>query len=182
MMTRRGAAWLSAAADKPEECREIWEDDPRRPVAFRAGQLFDVVVVNQRLGMETFDQLDRKRMPLGPVEIDRAAKKVGFFLPPDSREWFRRQMTCEASAPPDYHYLDLGSVVVVPGPMSLPGDRYEWLRAPLRQPEATPVRAVALALMLVASAELLARADRYGDEQLWLPDPEITKQTAPHGE
>ncbi|MEV5505555.1 bifunctional DNA primase/polymerase [Streptomyces orinoci] len=168
LLTRRGAEWLSTAADRPHECREIWEMDPRKPVALPAGRLFDVVVVNQQLGVETFDQLVRRQLPVGPVEIDRAAKKVGFFLPPDSREWFRRQVTCETTSPPEYRYLGRESMVVVPGRLSLSEDRYAWLSAPFRQLDANPARAVALALMLVASAELLARAEQYGEERIWV--------------
>ncbi|MER6375804.1 hypothetical protein ABT255_47510 [Streptomyces mirabilis] len=47
--------------------------------------------------------------------------------------------------------------------MPLSGDRYQWLRAPVRRPEANPLRPVALATMLVAAAELVARVDRYGE-------------------
>lgn len=47
--------------------------------------------------------------------------------------------------------------------MPLPGDRYQWLRAPVRRPETTPLRPVTLATMLVAAPELLARADRHGE-------------------
>ncbi|MGW3413728.1 hypothetical protein [Streptomyces sp. NPDC000888] len=46
----------------------------------------------------------------------------------------------------------------------LPGGRYQWLRVPVRRPEANPLRPVALATMLVAASELLARADRYGEK------------------
>ncbi|MFJ9804635.1 hypothetical protein [Streptomyces wuyuanensis] len=57
----------------------------------------------------------------------------------------------------------MASAVVVPGPIPLSGDRYQWLRAPMRRPEANPLRPVALATALVASAELLARIDRFDE-------------------
>ncbi|CAM5653611.1 hypothetical protein STENM36S_08639 [Streptomyces tendae] len=56
----------------------------------------------------------------------------------------------------------------MPGPIPLSADRYQWLRAPTRRPEANPLRPVALATALVASAELLARIDRF-DEQYPTP-------------
>ncbi|MFH8365580.1 bifunctional DNA primase/polymerase [Streptomyces sp. NPDC018031] len=164
-MTKRGMQWLSAAADDPEVCRAAWAGDPRRPVTLSTGRYFDVVVIDQRIGMETFDQLDRQGMPMGPVMVDWGAHQVGFFLPSRSRARFVTMLESEVATPPKYRYLDTGSVVVAPGPMPLSGDRYAWLRAPIRRPEANPSRVAALAAMFVASAALVARADRYGQEQ-----------------
>lgn len=162
-MTRRGIEWLSAAADDPVMCRALWADDPRSPSMIPAGRLFDVVSVEQRLGLETFDQMCRRELPCGPVMVDHRARRVGFFLSSNSRDWFTYFLRRETSEPPEYRYLGLKSVVVVPGPMPLSGDRYQWLRAPVRRPEANPLRPIALATVLVAAAELLARVDRYGD-------------------
>ncbi|WP_344631536.1 bifunctional DNA primase/polymerase [Streptomyces glaucosporus] len=164
MMTRRGVQWLSAAADDPGACRAVWADDPRRPCLLSAGRLFDVVVLGQRIGLETFDQLDRRGMPLGPVAVDWRARQVGFFVPPNSRSSFTRMLEGESPSAPEYRYLDDGSAIVVPGPMPLTGDRYTWLRAPIRQPSGSSAQLAALAAMLVAASELLARADRYGEE------------------
>ncbi|MGY5045815.1 hypothetical protein ACWDE0_09175 [Streptomyces sp. 900105755] len=88
---------------------------------------------------------------------------MGFFLGSRSEETFLHYLAQEEGTAPAYHYLSRGSAVVVPGPIPLRGDRYEWLRAPTRRPMANPLRPVALATMLVASAELLARVDRYGE-------------------
>lgn len=162
-MTRRGVEWLSAAADDPAMCRSVWADDPRRPCMLSAGRIFDVVAVEQRLGLEVFDQLLRRGLPFGPTILDRKASRVGFFLGSGSQEPFTHFLGQETAEPPDYRYLGSDSVVVVPGPMPMDGDRYQWLRAPSRRPEANPLRAVALATMVVASAELLARADRYSE-------------------
>ncbi|MFE4720600.1 bifunctional DNA primase/polymerase, partial [Streptomyces sp. NPDC056728] len=65
-MTTRGVEWLSAAADDPAGCRATWADDPRAPYALAAGRFFDVVTVDQRVGMEAFDQLLRRGLPFGP--------------------------------------------------------------------------------------------------------------------
>ncbi|WP_406262157.1 bifunctional DNA primase/polymerase [Streptomyces nigra] len=163
-MTRRGIEWLSAAADDPAECRAAWTDDPRKPCMLATGRAFDVVTVDQRLGLETFDQLNRRGCPFGPAMVDHQSRRVGFFLVSGSRESFAQYLGRETQTPPPYRYLSRESVVVVPGPMPLSGDRYQWLRAPSRRPMSNPLRPVALATMLVASAELLERADRYGRE------------------
>ncbi|MFD5285186.1 bifunctional DNA primase/polymerase [Streptomyces rubrogriseus] len=162
-MTRRGMEWLSEATDDPALRREIWADDPRRPSLVPTGRLFDVLSVEERLGLEMFDRLQRSGMPFGPSVADRKAQRVGFFLGSDSRETFTFYLGRETSSPPPFRYLGDGSAVVVPGPMPLSDDRYQWLRAPTRRPEANPLRPVALATALVASGELLARIDRFDE-------------------
>lgn len=162
-MTTRGVEWLSAAADDPADCRATWADDPRAPYALAAGRFFDVVTVEQRVGMETFDQLLHRGLPFGPLVLDYKARRVGFLLGSRSQETFVHYLAQEDGTPPTYRYLGHGSVVVVPGPMPMSGDRYQWLRAPTRRPIANPLRPVALATMLVASTELLTRVDRYGE-------------------
>ncbi|MEU5955491.1 bifunctional DNA primase/polymerase [Streptomyces sp. NPDC047525] len=175
-MTRRGVEWLSAAADDPVMCRAVWEDDPRTPCLLPTGRLFDVVTIEQNTGLETFDQLFRRCMPFGPVIADHKARRVGFLLNSRSEEAFAEFLARETQTPPDYRYLSLGSAVVVPGPMPLSGDRYQWLHAPVRRPEANPLRPIALATMLVAASELLARVDRYGEKY---PSPAAVHMAAP---
>ncbi|MCH0560006.1 bifunctional DNA primase/polymerase [Streptomyces sp. MUM 16J] len=160
--------WLSAAAENPAECRQVWADDPRMPALLPTGRFFDVLSVDQRLGLEMYDRLLRSGMPFGPTVSDRKAQRVGFFLGSASRETFTYYLERETSTPPPFRYLDQGSAVVVPGPIPLFDDRYQWLRAPTCRPEANPLRPVALATALVASAELLARIDRF-DEQYPTP-------------
>ncbi|MEU6991920.1 bifunctional DNA primase/polymerase [Streptomyces sp. NPDC046465] len=162
-MTRRGVEWLTAAADNPAECQQVWADDPRIPTLLSTGRLFDVVSVGQRLGMEMFDRFLHSAMPFGPTVVDRKAQKVGFFLGSGSRETFTCCLDRETTSLPPYRYLDQGSAVVVPGPTPLSDDRYQWLRAPMRRPEANPLRPVAMATAMVASAELLARIDRFDE-------------------
>ncbi|MGW7008168.1 bifunctional DNA primase/polymerase [Streptomyces sp. NPDC054933] len=162
-MTRRGIQWLSAAAEDPELCRARWADDPRQPYTLPTGRLFDVVVINQRVGMETFDQLARRGMPTGPVLIDYASKEMGFVLTSRSRDRFERALARETDDVPEYRYLDEGSFVVAPGPMPLSGDRHQWLSAPIGRPVASPLRTIALAVMFVAAAALIARVDQYGE-------------------
>ncbi|WP_181785509.1 hypothetical protein [Streptomyces phytophilus] len=126
-MTKRGMPWLSATADHPVGCRLVWTAAPRHPYALPAGRYFDVVVIEERIGMETYEQLDRCAMPLTPVMVDWASHQTGFFLPSRS---FRHETT----ETPKYRYLSKGATVVVPAPMPLSGDHYAWLRAPMRRP------------------------------------------------
>jgi len=162
-VTRSGVRWLTRAAEDGEACRKTWEHDPRSPYLLPVGPLFEVLTVNQELGLETFDQLRRRGMPTGPVLADWAARQVGFMLPPDSGDRFRRVLARETNSPPAYRYLDASAVVVVPGPLTLTGDRYEWLAPPTEELDPSPVRAVALAVMLAASADLIARAEHFGE-------------------
>lgn len=132
-MTKRGVDWLSAAADGPVECRAAWSDDPRAPYALSAGGFFDVVPVEQRIGLEAFDQLLRRDLPFGPVVHNHKARRVGFFLGARSSKTFAHHLVREADAdaPPWYRYLGMGSVIVIPGLMLMTGDRYQWLRGRL---------------------------------------------------
>ncbi|MFJ2953555.1 bifunctional DNA primase/polymerase [Streptomyces sp. NPDC087270] len=162
-VTRAGVRWLVGAAANREECGSVWRDNPRAPYLLPTGSHFDVVVVGQELGLETFDQLRRRRMPAGPVLADWAARQIGFMLPPSSRDNFVRTLTREESEPPAYRYLAADAVVVVPGPLTLAGDRYEWLCAPSHESGPSPERAPAVAVMLAASAELIARAANFAE-------------------
>jgi hypothetical protein len=165
-MTRRGIEWLSTAADDPAACRARWKDDPRAPYTFPTGRHFDVVAIGQRTGMEVFDQLKRREMPLGPAMVDMGARQVGFFLTPRSRERFERALGREADGGPMpvFKYLEAGSCVVAPGPLPLAGDRYQWLNVPGHRLEPSPLRVVALAVMLVAAGRLIERINRYGEQ------------------
>jgi hypothetical protein len=164
MVTRRSIEWLSEAADDPQQFRMIWSDDPRKPQLVATGHLFDVVVTGQQLGIETFDQLQRRGMPVGAVTIDRAAGRTGFLLPSDAWALFDRTVKRETATSLAYDYLSDGSYVVLPGPVPLPGDRFEWLNPLMRPQHSSPLQTVALGVMLAASARLIERAERYGQE------------------
>ncbi|MGW0996445.1 bifunctional DNA primase/polymerase [Streptomyces sp. NPDC002523] len=161
-MTWRDIAWLSEAADDPSACLTTWASDPRTPYVLPTGRVFDVVSVDERVGIEAFDQLLRRGMPFGPIVMDHRARRMGFLLASKSRQEFARQLARGEGAAPAHRYLSHGCVVVVPGPRAVLGDRYEWLRAPTRRPSAGPLLPVALATTLVASAEVLTCADRFG--------------------
>ncbi|WP_329364561.1 bifunctional DNA primase/polymerase [Streptomyces sp. NBC_00669] len=165
-VTRSGVQWLTRAAVDGEECRNLWRHNPRAPYALPVGEHFEVLVVGQELGMETFGQLRRRRMPAGPVLADWAARQIGFMLPPRSRGSFHRVLAGETSTPPAFRYLDADAVLVVPGPLTLSGDRYEWLCPPVGEGGPSSGRTTALAVMLAASADLIARAAHIGEVEL----------------
>lgn len=129
MMTKRGIQWLSAAAEDPHQCRELWAADPRAPHALEAGRYFDVVVIGQRVGMETFEQLVRHNMPMGPVMLDRYAKLTGFFLPSHQRGRFAHGRTRERRT----------------APLPLTGHRRRHRRARTHAAQRRPVRLAARA-------------------------------------
>jgi hypothetical protein len=162
MVTRRSIGWLSQASDDPRQFRMIWSDDPRQPQLVATGELFDVVATDQQLGIETLDQLRRRGMPLGAAAIDRAAARTAFLVPPGTRGLFERTVVRETEMPPRYRYLSDGSYVVLPGPVPLPGDRFEWLQPLMRPQHRSPLQTVALGVMLAASARLIQRAEQYG--------------------
>ncbi|MFD3558101.1 bifunctional DNA primase/polymerase [Streptomyces sp. NPDC058686] len=168
-MTWKDVAWLSEAADDPSECRTRWALSPRAPYMLPTGRFFDVVSVDQRVGIETFDQLMRRRLLCGPIILDHGARRMGFCMASQSWQGFAGQLAQGEGTAPAYRYLSHGSVVVVPGPQPVPGDRYEWFRAPTGRPSDNPLAPVALARMLVASAELLTCADRYGMNHQTVP-------------
>jgi Bifunctional DNA primase/polymerase, N-terminal len=164
MVNHRSIDWLSQASDDPDQFRMIWRDDPRVPQLVAAGALFAVLVTDQKIGIETLDQLRRRDMPVGAVTVDRAAGLTGFFLPAGTRALFERTLTRETNSPPSYRFLSEGSYVVLPGPMPWPSDRFGWLNPLARPQHGSPLQAVALGVMLAASARLIACADRYGEE------------------
>ncbi|MFE5023400.1 bifunctional DNA primase/polymerase [Streptomyces sp. NPDC056656] len=168
-MTWRDVAWLSEAADDPSACRTTWALNPRAPYMLPTGSFFDVVSVDQRVGLEAFDQLLRRGLLFGPIMLDHGARRMGFFMASQSWQGFADQLARGEGSAPTYRYLSHGSVVVVPGPQSVPGDRYEWFRGPTDRPSANPLGPAALATTLVASAELLTCADRYGMNHRTVP-------------
>ncbi|MFF3838748.1 bifunctional DNA primase/polymerase [Streptomyces sp. NPDC001930] len=168
--TWRHIAWLSEAADDPSDCLTAWARDPRAPYPLPTGRVFDAVSVDQRVGLEALGQLLDRGLPFGPTVLDRRARRMGFLLAPRSRQHFAHRLGRGGGAVPPYRYLGHGSVVVVPGPRPVLGDRYEWLGDPTRRPSAGPLLPAVLAAVLVASTEVLGCADRYGEDPRPAPD------------
>jgi hypothetical protein len=176
---RRGMEWLIAAADSPQDCRKAWTADPRTPYPVPTGDTFDVISVDLRLGLEAADLLRRRRMPLPPIALDYFTRRAEFIVPTDSLRVFDRQVHMETLHAPSYRYVGERSYVLLPGPEALASDRHQWLISPPRRPVTGAKHATALALMLVAAAELLERADRFG--QMFSPTAPVATETAADG-
>lgn len=82
-MWMQGVEWLAAAASDPRACKREW-DQGAGTVLMEAGRFWDVLSVPEQLGLLALDILwdDPLRAP-GPTLVDAAARRVGFFLPPD---------------------------------------------------------------------------------------------------
>ncbi|MER6348640.1 hypothetical protein ACWC10_33230 [Streptomyces sp. NPDC001595] len=85
---KQGVEWLAAAATDPRACKREW-DDGAGTVLLEAGRFWDVLSVPQHLGLLALDLLWRDPLDVpGPTLVDCAARRVGFFLPPDPEsEW-----------------------------------------------------------------------------------------------
>lgn len=118
-MWMRDAEWPTAASD-PRACGRRW-DDGDGTVLLEAGRDWDVVSVPRQLGLLILDILwyDPLHTP-GPTLVDSAARRVGFFVPPDpSARW----------AGPGIRHATKGSWVAVPSPYQR-GHRVEWIVPP----------------------------------------------------
>ncbi|MET8948873.1 hypothetical protein ABZX30_36510 [Streptomyces sp. NPDC004542] len=82
-MWTQGVEWLAAAAPDLRACKRQW-DHGDGVVLLEAGRFWDLLSVPERLGLLTLDLLWQPVLPVpGPVLVDTAAHRVGFFLPPD---------------------------------------------------------------------------------------------------
>jgi hypothetical protein len=116
----KAVEWLAAAATDPRACKRQWDQDPGTAL-LEAGRFWDVLSVPEDLGLCTLNVITRlpPREP-GPTLVDRAARRVGFFLPPGpDRVWAGSGM----------RHAGYGSWVAVPPPHHSAG-RLEWLVPP----------------------------------------------------
>jgi hypothetical protein len=70
------------------------QDQYRNPYAPRlvpAGEQFDVIEVEDRLGFEALGALYAHRVAVGPVISDRRYRRIGFLVPPADRAPVARQ-------------------------------------------------------------------------------------------
>lgn len=113
-----------------------------------------VVSVDQRLGTEMFDRAVAHRPKDAESRLlPRLEERGDFHVLPRTRNGVSAAVLV----------LGDGCAVIAPGLILLFDDRYQWLRPPTRRPEVNPLRPAALATVPVASAELLARIDRFGE-------------------
>ncbi|WP_367320522.1 hypothetical protein [Streptomyces sp. HUAS ZL42] len=79
---RTAAEWLASVAPDPEACRREWERNPLGLVLLPAGKAWDVLILPGELGRPTLDVLARIVDRPGPVLVDSANARMGFFVPP----------------------------------------------------------------------------------------------------
>ena len=119
-MWAHGVEWLAAAAPDPRACKRAW-DRGAGVALLEAGRFWDVLSVPDQLGLLTLDLLWRPSQPVpGPTLVDTAARRVGFFLPPDPAGRWIGAGVRQASR---------GAWVAVPPPYR-PARFLEWLIPP----------------------------------------------------
>ncbi|WP_405885269.1 hypothetical protein OG762_45100 [Streptomyces sp. NBC_01136] len=112
--------WLAAAAADPRACKREWGQGPGT-VLMEAGRFWDVLSVPEQLGLLALDILWNEPLHApGPTLADTAARRVGFFLPPDpASRWIGSGL----------RHAGKGSWVAVPAPYR--AARYlEWIIPP----------------------------------------------------
>ncbi|MEV6015831.1 MULTISPECIES: hypothetical protein [unclassified Streptomyces] len=120
LMWTRSVEWLAAAATNPRACKRQW-DQGTGGVLLEAGRYWDVLSVPEQLGLLALDILwsEPLRVP-GPTLVDCAARRVGFFMPPDPESRW------EGSG---LRHLGRGSWIAVPPPYRSAGP-LEWIVPP----------------------------------------------------
>lgn len=118
-VTRQAVEWLAAAAIDPRACKREWNGETGISV-LACGRFWDVLSVPEDLGMLALDALLCGPQPPGPVLADAAARRVGFFLPPDpAGRWVGSGI----------RYLGKGAWIATPAPHGAAG-RLRWLVPP----------------------------------------------------
>ncbi|MGX1676460.1 hypothetical protein [Streptomyces sp. NPDC055400] len=118
-VTRQAVEWLSAASTDPRACKRQWHGETGVAV-LTCGRFWDVLSVPEELGVLALDALLCISEAPGPALADIAARRVGFFLPPDPvGRWIGS----------DVRYLGKGSWITVPAPQQAAGSLC-WLVSP----------------------------------------------------
>lgn len=118
------------------------QDHYRNPYAPRlvpAGEQFDVIEVEDRLGFEALGALYAHRVAVGPVISDRRYRRIGFLVPPAGAAPASRQR----AAGPRHH--GRGSWITVP-PAEADDGPLVWLVPPSPEGRLTELRHVRAAI------------------------------------
>jgi hypothetical protein len=153
---RQATEWLSAASTDPRACKRQWRG--RSGVAvLTCGRFWDVLSVPDDLGVLALDALLCIPQAPGPALADTAARRVGFFLPPDPvSRWIGS----------DIRYLGKGSRIKVPAPHQTVG-HLRWLISPdgtgrLFLPAAVELALQQALVLLAAQVNTQGRCPRCG--------------------
>nr|WP_280886241.1 hypothetical protein [Streptomyces sp. LBL] len=116
---KQATEWLAAAATNPRDCKRQWRGESGIAV-LACGRFWDVLSMSEELGLLALDTLLCVAPPPGPVLVDAAARRVGFFLPPDPKcRWIGS----------DIRYLGQDAWIAAPAPHRAAG-RLRWLVPP----------------------------------------------------
>ncbi len=116
---KRAMEWLAAAATNPRACKRQWRGESGIAV-LACGRFWDVLTMPEELGVLALDTLLCIPQMPGPVLADTAARRVGFFLPPDPKSrWIGS----------DIRYLGKDAWITVPAPHRA-AERLRWLVPP----------------------------------------------------
>ena len=118
-VTRQASEWLAASAVDPRACKREWNGESGISV-LACGRFWDVLSVPEDLGTLALDALLCAPRAPGPALADAAARRVGFFLPPDpAGRWIGSGI----------RYLGKGAWIATPAPHRSAG-RLRWLVPP----------------------------------------------------
>lgn len=162
-VTDRGVSWLVAASDHPEQIRVEWRRYPRAPMLLPTGRRFDVLTVEERVGVEAVDVLRRSGTHPGPVLGDWRVRKVGFLVAVGADPVIRRllERSRDGSAVP-CRYVGLGGYVVVPGPEPVDKGWLEWIEPPNGERPSLWSRLTPLVDGLITATRTVRSSDQYG--------------------
>lgn len=163
-VTEFGVAWLSAASERPRQFRAAWRKRPYEPMLVPTGRLFDLLTVDESIGLEAVDLLRRDRHELAPAFQDRAVNKVGFLvlvgaLPLVQRTLHRNPYGDQLA----YGYVGPGGYLVVPALAARPAARFTWLEPPTGLSRNGLGQLVPLVDALVIAAFNVRLAAEYGE-------------------
>jgi hypothetical protein len=114
--------------------------NPHAPRLVAAGETFDVIEVEDRLGYEALGALRAHGVPVGPVISDRRYRRIGFLVPPAPPAGLSAR---EHRAGPRHH--GRGAWITVPPTDALDGPLV-WLVPPGHDGRLTSLRHVHAAI------------------------------------
>lgn len=172
-VTEFGVAWLSAASDRPRQFRTTWRERPFEPMLVPTGRLFDLLTVDESIGLEAIDLLRRDQHEVPPALQDKAVNKVGFLILvgglPLVHRTLRRNPYGDGLA---YGYVGAGGFLTLPALVTRPGARIAWLEAPTGLSRNGLGQLVPLVDALVIAAFNVRLAAEYGERSALTGAPE----------
>lgn len=121
--------------------------NPYAPRLVAAGETFDVIEVEDRLGREALATLHAHRVPVGPVIFDRRYRRIGFLVPPTTVMPMRPR---DRRLGPRHH--GRGAWITFPPPPEQNDGPLVWLVPPTPDNRLTTLRHVRAAIAEAARA------------------------------